>query len=201
MGEEGAPDYTCPANVEPELEKKLKHFAWRAHILLNALDISRTDIRLDDEGSPRLMEINTLPGLTPDYSDLCLQANAEGIAYNDLLLEILYLAAGAGDCWSRARFRPNSANNAAIYLPAQPGRIPIPRLGARAPDPARTRCRVRTDRADASAAARRGHRSVPRFRSALGGRRAGKLSRRRAVAEGHQLEGRDQSAPGRAETA
>ena len=94
VGEEGAPDYTCPANVEPELEKKLKHFAWRAHILLNALDISRTDIRLDDEGSPRLMEINTLPGLTPDYSDLCLQANAEGIAYNDLLLEILYLAAG-----------------------------------------------------------------------------------------------------------
>jgi D-alanine-D-alanine ligase len=94
VGEEGAPDYTCPANVEPELEKKLKHFAWRAHILLNALDISRTDIRLDDEGSPRLMEINTLPGLTPDYSDLCLQANAEGITYNDLLLDILYLAAG-----------------------------------------------------------------------------------------------------------
>lgn len=94
VGEEGAPDYVCPAILEPELEKKLKHFALRAHILLNALDISRTDIRLDDEGNPRLLEINTLPGLTPDYSDLCLQANAEGIAYNDLILDILYLAAG-----------------------------------------------------------------------------------------------------------
>ncbi|MGC8857017.1 MAG: D-alanine--D-alanine ligase family protein, partial [Anaerolineae bacterium] len=94
VGEEGAPGYICPAILDPELEKKLKHFAWRAHQVLGALDVSRTDIRLDDEGSPRLLEINTLPGLTPDYSDLCLQAKAEGIAYHDLILEILYLAAG-----------------------------------------------------------------------------------------------------------
>jgi D-alanine-D-alanine ligase len=93
VGEEGAPDYTCPADIDPELDKKLKHFALRAHLLLNALDISRTDIRLDEEGNPRLMEINTLPGLTPDYSDLCLQAKAEGIRYEDLILDILYLGA------------------------------------------------------------------------------------------------------------
>ncbi|GAB4457875.1 MAG: D-alanine--D-alanine ligase [Anaerolineales bacterium] len=93
VGEEGAPDYVCPANLDPELERKLKHFALRAHQLLYALDISRTDIRLDEEGNPRLMEINTLPGLTPDYSDLCLQAKAEGIRYEDLILEILYLGA------------------------------------------------------------------------------------------------------------
>ena len=94
VGEEGAPGYVCPANVDPDLEKKLKHYAWRAHIVLGTLDVSRTDIRLDDEGTPRLMEINTLPGLTPDYSDLCLQAGSEGIRYEDLILEILYLAAG-----------------------------------------------------------------------------------------------------------
>jgi D-alanine-D-alanine ligase len=94
VGEEGAPGYFCPANIEPELAKKLQYLAWRAHSLLGALDVSRTDIRLDADGSPRLMEINTLPGLTPDYSDLCLQAAAEGIAYNDLILEILYMAAG-----------------------------------------------------------------------------------------------------------
>jgi len=93
VGEEGAPGYFCPAILEPELEKKLNYLAWRAHILLGALDISRSDIRLDAEGSPRLMEINTLPGLTPDYSDLCLQTKAEGIAYTDLILEILYMAA------------------------------------------------------------------------------------------------------------
>jgi len=93
VGEEGAPGYVCPAEIEPELEKKLKHLALRAHVVLNALDISRTDIRLDARGNPRLIEINTLPGLTPDYSDLCLQSKAEGIRYEDLILEVLYLGA------------------------------------------------------------------------------------------------------------
>ncbi|HLA88702.1 MAG TPA: hypothetical protein VJL10_11810 [Anaerolineales bacterium] len=93
VGTDGAPGYYCPAEIEPELEKKLKYFALRAHQLLNALDVSRTDIRLDEEGNPRLIEINTLPGLTPDYSDLCLQAKAEGIRYEDLVLDILYLGA------------------------------------------------------------------------------------------------------------
>ena len=76
-----------------KLEKKLKYFAFRAHFLLNALDVSRTDIRLDAQGNPRVMEINTLPGLTANYSDLCLQSKAEGIRYEDLILEILYLGA------------------------------------------------------------------------------------------------------------
>ncbi|MCX6058770.1 MAG: hypothetical protein NTW69_11535 [Chloroflexi bacterium] len=93
VGADGAPGYFCPADIDPELDKKLKYFALRAHQLLNALDISRTDIRLDEEGNPRLIEINTLPGLTPAYSDLCLQAEAEGIRYEDLILDILYLGA------------------------------------------------------------------------------------------------------------
>jgi D-alanine-D-alanine ligase len=93
VGEEGAPGYFCPAHLEPDFAKKLQHLGWRAHSLLGALDVSRTDIRLDEDGNPRLMEINTLPGLTPDYSDLCLQAKAEDISYTDLILEILDLAA------------------------------------------------------------------------------------------------------------
>jgi D-alanine-D-alanine ligase len=93
VGEEGAPGYVCPADIEPELEKKLKYFALRAHSLLYTLDVSRTDIRLDAQGNPRVMEINTLPGLTQNYSDLCLQSAAEGIRYEDLILEILYLGA------------------------------------------------------------------------------------------------------------
>ena len=93
VGEEGAPGYFCPASIEPELEKKLKYYALRAHLLLGALDVSRTDVRLDAQGNPRVMEINTLPGLTPNYSDLCLQSAAEGIRYEDLIVEILYLGA------------------------------------------------------------------------------------------------------------
>ena len=93
VGADGSPGYFCPAEIDAELEKKLKHLALRAHQILNTLDVSRTDIRLDEEGNPRLIEINTLPGLTPDYSDLCLQAKAEGIRYEDLVLDILYLGA------------------------------------------------------------------------------------------------------------
>lgn len=103
VGEEGAPGYLCPADVEPDLARKLQHMAWRAHFLLGALDVSRTDMRLDAQGNIRLLEINTLPGLTPGYSDLCLQAAAEGIAYVDLILEILYLAAGR---WGLIPARP-----------------------------------------------------------------------------------------------
>ncbi|MBN1304186.1 MAG: hypothetical protein JXA13_07095 [Anaerolineales bacterium] len=94
LGEAGAPEYICPADVPTELGKKMYHLALRGHAILGALDVSRVDIRLDIDGNPRLLEINPLPGLTPDYSDLCLQAAAEGIAYEDLILEILYLAAG-----------------------------------------------------------------------------------------------------------
>ena len=94
LGEKGAPEYICPADVEPELAKKLHHLALRGHYILFAMDVSRVDFRMDAEGNPRLMEINPLPGLTPGYSDLCLQAEAEGIRYEDLILEILYLAAG-----------------------------------------------------------------------------------------------------------
>ena len=93
-GEKGAPEYICPANIEPELERELQHIGLQAHIALGALDVSRVDIRLDAKGKPQLMEINPLPGLTPGYSDLCIQAATEGILYEDLILEILYLAAG-----------------------------------------------------------------------------------------------------------
>jgi len=93
IGVEGSPEYYCPADVDPDLAKKLQYYAWRGHNLLGALDISRVDIRLDAKGQPCLIEINTLPGITPDFSDLCLIANADNISYTELILEILYLGA------------------------------------------------------------------------------------------------------------
>jgi D-alanine-D-alanine ligase len=93
VGEDGAPGYTCPADTTPELARKLQNLAVRAHMAIKAIDVSRSDIRLNAEGEPVLIEINSLPGLTPGYSDLCLEAAAEGIAYEDLILDILYLGA------------------------------------------------------------------------------------------------------------
>ncbi len=92
-GETGVPGFLCPAAVDAYLFDQLQSLAIAAHQALGSCDVSRVDIRLDADGQPRLLEINTLPGLTPDFSDLCVIANAEDISYRDLILEILYLAA------------------------------------------------------------------------------------------------------------
>jgi hypothetical protein len=55
--------------------------------------VARVDFRLGANGQPYLLEINTLPGLNPSLSDLCIMAAAEGMDYQVLITEILYLAA------------------------------------------------------------------------------------------------------------
>ena len=92
-GDEGMPEIYCPANVEPAMAEHLNNLAIRGHQAIGALDISRIDFRLSADGKPRMLEINTLPGLTPGFSDLCVIANSDGISYRDLILEILYLGA------------------------------------------------------------------------------------------------------------
>jgi D-alanine-D-alanine ligase len=92
-GEEGAPLYLCPADIPPALEAELKRLAVAAFEALGALDVGRVDFRLRADGQPYLLEINTLPGLNPTLSDLCIMARAEGMAYADLINEILNLAA------------------------------------------------------------------------------------------------------------
>jgi D-alanine-D-alanine ligase len=92
-GDSGIPEFICPADVDPELERKLIDLAIRGHLGIGAVDVSRLDIRLDAVGEPRLLEINSLPGLSPGFSDLCVIAEAEGLSYQDLILEILYLGA------------------------------------------------------------------------------------------------------------
>jgi len=91
--EDGAPQYLCPANIPDALRDRLFDLARRAAEAVGACDVSRVDFRLGADGEPYLLEINTLPGLNPVVSDLCIAAAAEGISYQILVSEILYLAA------------------------------------------------------------------------------------------------------------
>jgi D-alanine-D-alanine ligase len=91
-GEEGAPLYLCPADISTTLEAELKQLTVGAFEAVGALDLSRVDFRLGYDGQPYLMEINTLPGLNPRVSDLCIMARAEGFPYTDLINEVLNLA-------------------------------------------------------------------------------------------------------------
>jgi D-alanine-D-alanine ligase len=93
IGAPGAPGYICPTDIPDSLRLRLVDLTRRAAEAIDACDVSRVDLRLDAEGEPRLMEINTLPGLNPAVSDLCIVAAAEGMPYQDLITEILYLAA------------------------------------------------------------------------------------------------------------
>jgi len=93
IDEAGAPGYLCPADIEPHLTQRLHNLAVRAHKSIGALDVSRVDFRLSGDGKPYLLEINTLPGMNPAISDLCLMSDAEGLSYRDLILEVLYLGA------------------------------------------------------------------------------------------------------------
>jgi len=91
-GEDGAPRYLCPADIPATLEGELKRLTVAAFEAVGALDVGRVDFRLGRDGQPYLLEINTLPGLNPRVSDLCIMAQAEGFEYSDLINEILDLA-------------------------------------------------------------------------------------------------------------
>jgi D-alanine-D-alanine ligase len=60
--------------------------AWRA---LGCRDGGRVDVRSDDEGRPHFLEINPLPGLHPEHSDLPILCTTRGIPYVELIRRIV----------------------------------------------------------------------------------------------------------------
>ncbi len=93
IGRDGAPNYLCPANITEQLHNQLIDLTRNAGQALQVSDVSRVDLRMGIDQQPYLMEINTLPGLNPELSDLCIMAASEGVEYQILITEILYLAA------------------------------------------------------------------------------------------------------------
>lgn len=91
-GEEGAPAYICPAAIDAAFASELQHLAIKAFEAVNGLDLGRVDFKLGRYGRPYLLEINTLPGLNPAASDMCIISAAEGMTYETLINEILNLA-------------------------------------------------------------------------------------------------------------
>jgi D-alanine-D-alanine ligase len=106
VGEDGAPALFCPADIPATLEAELRMLAVAAFEAIGALDLGRVDFRLGADGRPYLLEINTLPGLRPAYSDMCLVVEAEGMSYTDLIDEILNLALERYGLTTPAQRRP-----------------------------------------------------------------------------------------------
>ncbi len=121
LDEEGVPRFICPAPIDAALARQLQDLAIQAHLAIGTVDVSRVDMRMDAEGNPRLLEINTLPGLTPEFSDLCVIAKADGLSYQDLILEILYLGASRWGLW------PASPVEIPLLSDVEMARLPISR--------------------------------------------------------------------------
>jgi len=78
-----------PACLPEEIEARVKEAAIGAFLSLGLKDYARADLRLDERGNPYVLEINSLPGLEPGYSDLPRAAEAAGISYIELIARIL----------------------------------------------------------------------------------------------------------------
>ncbi len=84
-------DYLCPAPLDDDMVDELNWLTAAVFRITGALDVSRVDFRLDanNELKPYILEINTLPGLAPGYSDLVIEAAAEGVDHTFLVNMIL----------------------------------------------------------------------------------------------------------------
>jgi D-alanine-D-alanine ligase len=77
--------------VDEDLAARLQMLALSTHRLLGLRDYSRTDFIVSKEGRPQILEVNTLPGLTPTslIPDACA---ALGISYEALVDRLITYA-------------------------------------------------------------------------------------------------------------
>lgn len=85
-------DKECPAKLSKEKTEEIKGYALKAYNALNCTEFARIDVRMDEDENPYFIEINTLPGMQPNYSDFPITAKAAGFEYNELIEELLQQA-------------------------------------------------------------------------------------------------------------
>jgi D-alanine-D-alanine ligase len=93
----GGSTHIVPARIDGDLAARLQMLALSVHRLIGLRDYSRTDFIVSKEGRPYILEINTLPGLTPTsiLPDACA---AVGISYQALVDRLVgYALARAGE--------------------------------------------------------------------------------------------------------
>jgi D-alanine-D-alanine ligase len=79
----GATDYFVPPRMSPERYRGVLAQALRAHMALGCRGATRVDMMVSDSGNEFVLEVNTVPGLTPT-SLLPKIADAAGISFGEL---------------------------------------------------------------------------------------------------------------------
>ena len=88
----GATDYFVPPRISPERYRGVLAQAVRAHAALGCRGATRVDMIVSDSGNEFVLEVNTVPGLTPT-SLLPKIADAAGISFGELCEHMLAGAA------------------------------------------------------------------------------------------------------------
>ncbi len=86
------PSLHCPARLDAETTRRVQDMALRTHRVLGCTDLSRTDMRLRADGTPCVLEVNPLPGLSPLESNFPLMTAAAGFSHEAMIRRIVELA-------------------------------------------------------------------------------------------------------------
>lgn len=87
----GGSEHIVPAALSHEVAKKIKTYAIKAHQSLGCETYSRVDFLLTEDMEPVILEVNTLPGMTPTslFPDA---AKAEGVSYEEMIEKFVNLS-------------------------------------------------------------------------------------------------------------
>ncbi len=103
-----APALYCPARLDASTSERVQALALRIHRALGCDDVSRTDLRLRADGTPCVLEINPLPGLSPLDSSFPMMTSAAGLSHEAMIQRIVELAMARHGSASSSPRRPRS---------------------------------------------------------------------------------------------
>jgi D-alanine-D-alanine ligase len=92
----GATDYFCPADFDAATTQRIQSAALGAFKAIGGRDYARVDVMVRADGSPVVLEVNTLPGMT-ETSLLPKAAAAAGMNYAELCQRMIDLALQRND--------------------------------------------------------------------------------------------------------
>lgn len=81
-------EYLIPCGLSAEQENQLQELSLKAFRAIGCRGWGRVDSMMDENGQFWLLEVNTVPGMT-DHSLVPMAAKAKGLAFEQLVLEIL----------------------------------------------------------------------------------------------------------------
>lgn len=84
----GMTQFIIPADVPPEMYRAAQDVARRAARVMDCFGVCRVDMRAGGGRGPQVTDVNTSPGMT-ETSDLPAEAEALGMTYGELVIEVL----------------------------------------------------------------------------------------------------------------